>query len=464
MDESRHLLNACTADSDFPLNGNAPPPDFRSLFESTPQPYLILSPQLHIVAVNQAYLSATMTNRDDIIGRHLFDVFPDNPADAACTGVANLTASLQRVLKYRRPDTMAVQKYDVRSPESLGARFEERYWSPVNVPVLDDRGEVTYIIHCVHDVTDFVRFKQHERRQDQAAEALRSRASEMEQEVYLRAQEIQEVNARLRLELAAREQAEADLRRARDELDRRVHDRTLELQRRNQDLETLLYVTSHDLREPLRAIDNFSQLIHERYSTLLDEKGKDFIARVVRGAQRMEQLMKDLLSLSRAQRMDTPSQSISAETLIRDAMMQLELRIKETGARIHLAQNLPALRVNRIWATQAILNLIGNALKFTLPGNAPDIEIAPYQPDPGTDRRLGVGLVVRDRGPGVAPEHTRRIFLLFQRAVNREIEGTGAGLAIVQQVAERHGGRAWVQPRAGGGSEFIVTFGGSDTH
>jgi signal transduction histidine kinase len=357
---------------------------------------------------------------------------------------------------------MAVQKYDVRQPESLGGRFEERHWSPINVPVLDDRGEVIYIIHCVQDVTDFVRFKEAERRDAVVTEALRSRASEMEQEIYRRAQEIQEVNRKQRLELAAREKAEADLRRARDELDRRVHERTLELQRRNQDLETLLYVTSHDLREPLRAIDNFSQLIQERYGALLDDRGKDFIARVVRGVRRMEQLMKDLLSLSRAQRMEDPSEDIPAEILIHDAMMQLELRIKETRARIQVAGNLPRLRVNRIWATQAILNLIGNALKFTSPGTAPDIEIAAY--DPAGDRRTGIGVVVRDRGPGVAPEHANRIFLLFQRAVGREVEGTGAGLAIVRQVAERHGGRAWVQPRAGGGSEFVLTFRGPDTH
>ena len=461
-DESRRLGNACEALAGILPDRNAPPVDFRILFESTPQPYLILNPQLAIVAVNQAYLSATMTQREDIVGRHLFAIFPDNPADPDSTGVANLTASLQRVLEYRMPDTMAVQKYDVRQPESLGGRFEERYWSPINVPVLDDHGEVRYIIHCVQDVTDFVRFKEMERRDAVVTEALRSRASEMEQEIYRRAQEIQEVNRKQRLELAAREKAEADLRRARDELDRRVHERTLELQRRNQDLETLLYVTSHDLREPLRAIDNFSQLIQERYGALLDDRGKDFIARVVRGVRRMEQLMKDLLSLSRAQRMEDPSEDIPAEILIHDAMMQLELRIKETGARIQVAGNLPRLRVNRIWATQAILNLIGNALKFTPPGTAPDIEIAAY--DQAGDRRTGIGLVVRDRGPGVAPEHANRIFLLFQRAVSREVEGTGAGLAIVRQVAERHGGRAWVQPRAGGGSEFVLTFRGPDTH
>ncbi|MEE9143238.1 MAG: ATP-binding protein, partial [Candidatus Binatia bacterium] len=106
-------------------------------------------------------------------------------------------------------------------------------------------------------------------------------------------------------------------------------------------------------------------------------------------------------------------------------------------------------------------NLVANALKFTRKGEVPELEIGPYQPN-GEDPKVD-GIVVRDRGPGLAPEHSERIFQLFQRGVGREIEGTGAGLAIVRQIAERHGGRAWTQPRQGGGSEFIITFARSET-
>ena len=127
--------------------------------------YLVLSPGLRIVAASDAYLRATMTNRDDIIGRGLFDVFPDNPDDPNATGVENLRASLDRVLRNRTADAMAVQKYDIRRPESEGGEFEERYWSPVNSPVLDEGGEILYIIHRVEDVTDFARLKQLRREQ-----------------------------------------------------------------------------------------------------------------------------------------------------------------------------------------------------------------------------------------------------------------------------------------------------------
>src|ERR1043165_6332150 len=117
-------------------------PDFARLFQFVPGCYLVLAPDLTIVAVSDAYLRATMTNRDEILGRGLFDVFPDNPNDPEATGVANLRASLDRVRAGLQPDTMAIQKYDIRRPESEGGGFEEHYWSPVNSPVPGDDGKL----------------------------------------------------------------------------------------------------------------------------------------------------------------------------------------------------------------------------------------------------------------------------------------------------------------------------------
>ncbi|HAN93234.1 MAG TPA: hypothetical protein DCQ33_14310, partial [Nitrospira sp.] len=221
--------------------------------------------------------------------------------------------------------------------------------------------------------------------------------------------------------------------------------------KKNKDLETLLHVTSHDLKEPLRAIESFSVLIQERYVNRLDEKGQDFLRRIVRATQRLDQLLTDILDLSRAQRMDPPVDDIDAEQLVHEVLHRLEKRIKETDASIMIRSPLPRLRVNTTWAIQGIYNLVANALKFASAGQAPDIEIAPHSGMDLEGNEL-IGLVVRDRGPGVAPEQRDRIFELFRRAVGREIEGTGAGLAIVRQVAERHSGRAWVEPREGGGS------------
>lgn len=235
-----------------------------------------------------------------------------------------------------------------------------------------------------------------------------------------------------------------------------------EIQRKNRDLETLIYVVSHDLGEPLRAIQNFSQIVVERYMDSLDSKAKDYLHRVIEGGKRMSSLLSEILTLSRVQRFEPPTLEIQSSKAVEEALARLQKNIEETHATILLAPDLPPLRADQMWVTQAVYNLIANALKFTGEGTAPNVEIAPYD---GKGRYPGeVGLVVRDRGPGVKPALAKRIFEIFQRAVGREVEGTGAGLAIVHQVAERHGGHAWVEPREGGGSDFFITFGtGSST-
>jgi anti-anti-sigma regulatory factor len=151
------------------------PDDFRRLFEAAPGCYLVLSPDLTILAATDAYLAATMTQRAEIVGRPLFEVFPDNPEDPGADGVANLRASLGRVLTRALPDRMAVQKYDVRRPASEGGGFAERYWSPQNRPVLGEDGRIAFILHWVEDVTERVRSREREREMSTPVVAVRER-------------------------------------------------------------------------------------------------------------------------------------------------------------------------------------------------------------------------------------------------------------------------------------------------
>ena len=175
-----------------------PPPNFHVLFESAPGRYLVLAPDFTILAVSDGYLQATMTKREEILGRRIFEVFPDNPADPTATGVKNLRASLERVLQERIADVMAEQRYDIRRPDIEGGEFEERYWNPINSPVFSEDNEVAYIIHSVEDVTEFVRLKQLTHQQHQVTEELRTRVGQMGAEIYHRAQEVQEANLKLR--------------------------------------------------------------------------------------------------------------------------------------------------------------------------------------------------------------------------------------------------------------------------
>jgi PAS domain S-box-containing protein len=177
--------------------------DFEAVFNAAPGSYLLLAPDLTILAVDEAYLAATMTSREGIVGRPLFEAFPDDPADPGATGVRNLRASLERALATGRPDRMSIQRYPIRRPDGS---FEVRYWSPLNTPVRGPGGEVRYLIHWVEDVSELVRLKE----ESQAAIDLREREleardSKIEAEMFLRSEAMEanrlltESETRLRL-------------------------------------------------------------------------------------------------------------------------------------------------------------------------------------------------------------------------------------------------------------------------
>jgi PAS domain S-box-containing protein len=140
IDEARQVEEALRASEER----------FRSLYEAQHTAHLVLAPDFTIEAASTPYLQATMTREEDLLGKHIFDAFPDNPDDPAATGVRNLAASLARVLETHRPDRMPVQKYDIRRPSG---EFETRWWAPLNIPVFGTDGEIRNLIHQVEDVT-----------------------------------------------------------------------------------------------------------------------------------------------------------------------------------------------------------------------------------------------------------------------------------------------------------------------
>jgi PAS domain S-box-containing protein len=175
--------------STFESDGALPQPDFELLFRSVPAMCLVLTPDLRIVAASETYMRAAMVTLESVRGRILFEVFPDDPNDPHASGERNLRDSLLRVVALRAPDAMAVQRYPIRHADG---GFEERFWSPVNFPVLDGDGDVIYLIHRVEDVTELVRLRR-------GSQPLVLEPTErLESDVLARAQEIQEANRRLR--------------------------------------------------------------------------------------------------------------------------------------------------------------------------------------------------------------------------------------------------------------------------
>jgi PAS domain S-box-containing protein len=165
--------------------------DFQVIFESVPGHCLVLSTDFTILAASDMYLGTTMTAREEIVGHYVFDIFPDNPNDPNANGVRNLRASLEKVIKTGEMDDMPTQKYDIRRPKAEGGGYEERYWSPCNVPVKDKDGRVEYIIHCVKDMTEVVTMSQQGKAHDKEV-------GEITQKLYIANKELSESRAFLK--------------------------------------------------------------------------------------------------------------------------------------------------------------------------------------------------------------------------------------------------------------------------
>ncbi len=406
-------------------------PDFRRLFESAPGLYLVLSPALTILAASDAYLQATMTRRDAIVGHPLFEIFPDNPDDADATGVSNLRASLERVIARRAPDAMAVQKYDVRRPAAEGGGFEERYWSPLNSPVLGPEGQLLYIIHRVEDVTDFVRLKLKGAAQEEVAAALRLHAERMELEVFQRAQQIQEANQSLRL-------ANEELSR----IDKR---------------KTLFFANmSHELRTPLNAIIGMNGLLLE---TGLTERQREYAEAARTSGEFLLQIINDILDLSKieAGRLELEEQPFDVRRYLEDSLALVKSKAAENNVELayHCAPNVPGVVVGDISRLrQVLVNLLSNAVKFTRNGT---VRLSVTAPEFYQDESCLIRIAVQDTGIGIPRDRVDRLFLPYSQieaATSRVYGGTGLGLAICKHLVEQMGGAIRVESEAGAGSTF----------
>ncbi|MFZ3049019.1 MAG: ATP-binding protein [Desulfatirhabdiaceae bacterium] len=248
------------------------------------------------------------------------------------------------------------------------------------------------------------------------------------------------------MDITERKLAEERLNQAREEL-----------QRSNQELEQFAYVASHDLQEPLRMVSSYTQLLARRYSDKLDQDARDFIHYAVDGANRMQQLIQDLLSFSRVTTKGQPCTQTQSREALMEALSNLKATITETGARI-THDHLPEVYADRTQLTQVFQNLIGNAIKFRNPDNIPRIHISSKQQD-----TMWI-FSVQDNGIGMDPKYFDRIFTIFQRLHTRQAyPGTGIGLALCKRIIERHGGCIRVESEPEKGTVFRFTLPISDS-
>lgn len=241
-----------------------------------------------------------------------------------------------------------------------------------------------------------------------------------------------------------------DLEQARNELEKRVEARTRELASSNQELEAFSYSVSHDLRAPLRAIDGFSKALLERCQESIDERGRHYLQRVRAGTQRMADLIDDMLGLARISRRELNRQGIDVSDIAGRVAAELASRQPDQSVRVDVEAGLYAYADPRL-ATILLENLLGNAWKFSSRTAEPRVEVGRLDGAAAT-------FFVRDNGAGFDMAYADKLFGAFQRLHSEaEFEGTGIGLATVQRIVSRHGGRVWAEAELGKGATFYFT-------
>jgi light-regulated signal transduction histidine kinase (bacteriophytochrome) len=243
------------------------------------------------------------------------------------------------------------------------------------------------------------------------------------------------------------------LRQEKSALEQHLHQRTAELEAVNKELESFCYAVSHDLRAPLRTIAGFANALSEEYLDTLDVTGQDYVQRVIAGAKRMDHLIDDLLDLSRVTRAEFLEQIVDLSAISRIVGDELQRGAPERQVRVTIDDGIQVSGDARLLRI-ALENLLGNAWKFTANNPIAHIEVRCQ-----TNSEGKLVCVVRDDGAGFDMTYANKLFGAFQRLHSAtQFPGTGIGLATVQRIMHRHGGRIWAEAKVNEGATFYLTF------
>jgi signal transduction histidine kinase len=253
-------------------------------------------------------------------------------------------------------------------------------------------------------------------------------------------------------EAVERKRGEQALKRAHDELEQRVAERTRKLSEVIKELESFSYAVSHDLRAPLRSIDGFARALQEDYGETLDEAGRSYLERIVRGGQRMGSLIDGLLDLSRINHVPISFEPVNLSEIAERISNELRERNPRRDVDVEIAESLTVIGDRRLLGI-VLTNLLDNAWKYSRERNPARIELGAISENGET------AYYVRDNGIGFDMKYAAKLFVPFQRLHAGEVEGSGVGLATVKRIIHRHNGRLWAEGKPGEGSTFYFTIG-----
>ena len=283
-----------------------------------------------------------------------------------------------------------------------------------------------------------------QRELQQAKETLEARVAE-------RTAELAQANEQLQIELAERKRAEEQIKRLNEDLERRVVERTAQLAAANNELEAFSYSVSHDLRAPLRHINGFAGTLIEDHSSQLAPEAQQKLKRIQEGTRKMSRMIDDLLNLARLDRHSMALRMTSLNSLVESVVQDMKSETAERRIEWRIG-SLPSIDCDAGLIQQVFANLLSNAVKYTRRRERAVIEIDQSTID---GQRM---LFVRDNGAGFNPKYADKLFGAFQRLhSDQEFEGTGVGLATVQRIIRKHGGRIWAEAETNKGATFYFT-------
>ena len=397
--------------------------DFRNLFESIPGMYLVLSRDFNIVAVSNEYLKATHTNRDDIVNRSIFDVFPDSP-DNNDGNTGSLRDSLNKVLETKAPNAMAVRKQLIKGAKGT----EERLWSALNSPVFNGGGEMKYIIHRAEDVTEFINAK---RIETKFSGEMNMQAMRGEKEVYQRAQQLEKENSQL-----------------------------LEAEKSKNDFFSNM---AREIRTPLSLIlGSLESSLAGQYGEV-SEAQFQFLQTVHNNAIKLLQMANGLLDYSKFEegKLAPHLEPTDVEALVVSVMNDFTpmMKSKKIEPSLTVTNEGKFVMMDRYLFERILFNLVSNAIKFTRTGGHVTVAVKMR------DNRLK--LSVDDDGVGIASANIDKLFKNYSQSSGsstHRYEGTGLGLAMVKEFATALGGTVSVSSHLGTGSTFTVEVAAPATH